>query len=308
MKKAVIHLCVFSFIGSASYAFDISVPPLHEPSVAFAAEELSSYVSQITGVRPNIVTNIAPVRGVSLAIDPRMDDDTFEFNARNGLFRVRGGVRGILYGVYEMLERFGGVDWLASWCTVVPNGKFELPAELNERQSPALALREIYGGEVGTNIPFAVHLRINGLRSHSGTSPSPVDPKYGGKAWRFVNGLKNCHTFTFLVPLNKYYKDHPEYYALVDGVRRDVSWQLCLTNPDVLRIATEKVLELAAADPTAKMIGVSHNDNRRNYCRCERCAAVDAEEESHAGTELRFVNAIADEVKKRHPGMLVMWS
>ena len=85
MKKAVIHLCVFSFIGSASYAFDISVPPSPEPSVAFAAEELSSYVSQITGVRPNIVTNDAPKSGVSLAIDPRMDDDTFEFNARNGL-------------------------------------------------------------------------------------------------------------------------------------------------------------------------------------------------------------------------------
>ena len=120
-----------------------------------------------------------------------------------------------------------------------------------------------------------------------------------------MNGLKICHTFTYLVPLAKYYREHPEYYALVDGVRRDVSWQLCLTNPDVLRIATEKVLELLAADPTAKMVGVSHNDNQRNYCRCERCAAVDAEEESHAGTELRFVNAIADEVKKRHPGVLV---
>lgn len=305
MKRIAFCLLASSCVCGASSAFDIAVPPSPEPSVAFAAEELSSYVSRITGVRPEIVTNDAPKLGVSLKLDPSMDDDSFEFKARNGLFRVRGGVRGILYGVYEMLERFGGVDWLSSWRTVVPKGKFELPAELDERQSPALALREIYGGEIGTNIPFAVHLRVNGLRSHSGTKPYPVDAKYGGRAWRFVNGLKNCHTFTYLVPLNKHYKDHPEYYALVDGVRRDVSWQLCLTNPDVLRIATEKVLELADADPTARMIGVSHNDNRRNYCRCERCAAVDAEEESHAGTELRFVNAIADEVKKRHPGMLV---
>ena len=87
---------VAGFVCSASYAFDISVPPSPEPSVAFAAEELSSYVSQITGMRPNIVTNDAPKSGVSLKLDPSMDDDTFEFNARNDLFRVRGGVRGIL--------------------------------------------------------------------------------------------------------------------------------------------------------------------------------------------------------------------
>jgi len=291
--------------ASAAAAFEVSLPSSPEPSVSFAAEELAAYVSRITGSRPSVVTNAAPVRGVALAIDPAMDDDSFAFRSKDGLFRVTGGKRGVLYGVYEMLERWGGVDWLASWRTVVPKGEFRLPRELDERQTPAVALREVYGGDLWTNIPFAVHLRLNGLRSHDGTKPFPIDPKYGGKAWRFVNGLKNCHTFTYLVPLAKYYKDHPEYYALVDGVRRDVSWQLCLTNPDVLRIATAKVLEFLDADPTARMVGVSHNDNRNNFCRCERCAAVDAEEESHAGTELRFVNAIADEVKKRHPGVLV---
>jgi hypothetical protein len=96
-----------SCVCGASSAFDIAVPPSPEPSVAFAAEELSSYVSRITGVRPEIVTNDAPKLGVSLKLDPSMDDDSFEFKARNGLFRVRGGVRGVLYGVYEMLERFG---------------------------------------------------------------------------------------------------------------------------------------------------------------------------------------------------------
>lgn len=303
--KRFAGLCWLCCAAGSAFAFEISVPSDPAPSVAFAAEELSVYVGRITGETPAVVTNASPVRGVSLAIDPALDDDTFTFRSRNGLFSVRGGKRGVLYGVYEMLERFGGVEWLASWRTLVPKGEFKLPENLDERQSPAIALREVYGGDVGTNIPFAVHLRLNGLRSHDGTKPFPVDPKYGGRAWRFVNGLKNCHTFTYLVPVKEYYKDHPEYYALVDGIRRDVTWQLCLTNPDVLRIATKKVLDLIAADPTAKMVGVSHNDNSRNYCRCERCAAVDAEEESHAGTELRFVNAIADEVKKRHPGMLV---
>ena len=304
-KTVVLAACALPAVASLAASLVVSVPPDPAPSVAFAAEELARYVGGIEDAAPAVVTNAAPVRGVAIAIDPAADEDSFRLVSKDGLFRVTGGKRGVLYGVYEMLERWGGVEWLASWRTVVPKGRFRLPRELDERQSPAVALREVYGGDLGTNIPFAVHLRLNGLRSHDGTKPFPVDPKYGGKAWRFVNGLKNCHTFTYLVPLAKYYKEHPEYYALVDGVRRDVSWQLCLTNPDVLRIATDRVLELLAADPTAKMVGVSHNDNQRNYCRCERCAAVDAEEESHAGTELRFVNAIADEVKKRHPGVLV---
>ena len=304
-KTAVLAACALHAVASLAASLVISVPPDPAPSVEFAAEELADYVGRITGARPQVVTNAAPACGVAIALDQAADEDSFRLVSKDGLFRVTGGRRGVLYGVYEMLERWGGVEWLASWRTVVPKGEFRLPRELDERQTPAIALREVYGGDVGTNIPFAVHLRLNGLRSHDGTKPFPVDPKYGGKAWRFVNGLKNCHTFTYLVPLAKYYKDHPEYYALVDGVRRDVSWQLCLTNPDVLRIATDRVLELLDADPSAKFVGVSHNDNRGNYCRCERCAAVDAEEESHAGTELRFVNAVADEVKKRHPGVLV---
>ena len=305
MTKRLLTLLAFCALQVSAQPKIVSIAEDAPPSVVFAAEELTNYFFQITGQVLPVQFSRYPTKGVSISLDPKEDDDTFTLSAEAGLFKVSGGKRGVLYGVYEMLERFGGVEWLASWHTVVPQGDFKLPEKIQERHSPAIMLREVYGGDVGTNIPFAVHLRLNGLRSHTGTSPFPIDPKYGGKAWRFVNGLKNCHTFTYLVPVKKYYKDHPEYFALVDGIRRDVSWQLCLTNPEVLRIAKEKVLELANADPTAKMIGVSHNDNRHNYCRCERCAAVDAEEESHAGTELRFVNAIADEVKKHHPGMLV---
>jgi len=305
MKALLTAACVMPALAATAAPLVISVPSDPAPTVAFAAEELSHYVGRITGEAPTVSTNAAPTRGVRIAIDPAEDDDSFTLKAADGLYSVIGGRRGVLYGVYETLERFGGVDWLASWRTVVPKGDFALPASLDERQSPAYVLREQLTSDATTNVPFAVHLRMNGLRSHNSTKPFPVDPKYGGRAWREVNGLKSCHTFTYLMPLAKYYKEHPEYYALVDGVRRDMQWQLCLTNPDVLRIVTARVLELLDADPEASMVSVSHNDNQRNYCRCERCAAVDAYEESHAGTELRFVNAVADAVKKRHPGVFV---
>ena len=42
-----------------------------------------------------------------------------------------------------------------------------------------------------------------------------------------------------------------------------------------------------------------------NYCRCEKCTAIDEEEESHAGTLIRFVNAVAEAVEKEFPDVLV---
>ena len=304
--RTLIGIAGAALWAGTSAAFEIAVPPDAAPSVEYAATELRDYVGRLNGKAPTVVTNAAPEKGVAIAIDPKSDDDSFEFRSSGDLLRILGGKRGVIYGVCELLERFGGVEWLSSWHTYVPKDrKFRVPRDLNERHAPAFALRENIYGDPMEHFEFAVHQRLNGLKSHDSLKPHPVDPKFGGKGWRFVNGLKNCHTLKFLVPVEKYYKDHPEYYALVDGIRRDIGWQLCYTNPDVLRICTERVLELLAADPTAKFVGVSHNDNRNNYCRCERCAAVDAEEESHAGTELRFVNAIADEVKKRYPHVYV---
>ncbi len=42
-----------------------------------------------------------------------------------------------------------------------------------------------------------------------------------------------------------------------------------------------------------------------NYCECPACKAIDDEEESHAGTMVRFVNAIAEAVEKEFPNALI---
>ncbi len=287
-------------------AITVSVPPDSAPSVSYAADELGRYIGMLAGETVSRAEDAAPKKGFLVALDPESDDDSFRLRSSNGLFSITGGKRGVIYGVCEALERFGGVDWLSSWRTHVPAGKgFHVPDSLDERHAPAFALREVYYADVMSHFDFAVHLRLNGLFSHDSTAPRPADPKLGGKAWRFAKGFENSHTLSILLPVAKYFKEHPEYYAEVDGLRRDVAWQACLTNPDVLKIVTEKVLAALDADPEAKMIGISHNDNLKGYCRCANCAAVDEYEDSHAGTELRFVNAVADEVKKRHPGVLV---
>ncbi|MHA1870368.1 MAG: DUF4838 domain-containing protein, partial [Promethearchaeota archaeon] len=113
------------------------------------------------------------------------------------------------------------------------------------------------------------------------------------------------HTFYQLVEPKKYFKDHPEYFALVDGKRRKNMAQLCLSNPDVLEIAKRKVLEWFEEDPEVISIGVVQNDIN-GYCECENCKKIEQEYGgAHSAPIIKFCNAIAEEVEKKYPDKFI---
>ncbi|MBN2308860.1 MAG: DUF4838 domain-containing protein, partial [Candidatus Hydrogenedentes bacterium] len=80
--------------------------------------------------------------------------------------------------------------------------------------------------------------------------------------------------------------------------------QPCCTNPDAIRIITESVLAELRANPGRRNVSVSINDHH-DYCECERCAALDEKEGSHAASTLYLVNAVADAVKQEFPDTYV---
>ena len=141
---------------------------------------------------------------------------------------------------------------------------------------------------------FAVKMRLNGHFS-------PIREKHGGSN-RYV---WFCHTFDLLVPTELYADTHPEYYALIGGVRKTQKHctQLCLTNPDVLEISIASVREALKANPEARIISITQNDWGES-CQCDACRAADEEEHSPSGTLLRFVNAIAQRLAPEFPDVL----
>ena len=177
--------------------------------------------------------------------------------------------------------------------------RLEVPAGLDEVQIPAFEMRQCLWSDVKAHLDFAARLRMNGF-SHARSASA----KYGGDSYRFGGGLSSCHTFKTLLPPEQYFDAHPEYFSMVGGRRLKERTQLCLTNPDVLAIVVSNVLARIRADPGAKFYGVSQND-WLNGCECPRCAAVDAEEESRAGTLVRFVNAVAEAVEREFPGVMI---
>ena len=315
-------------VRGASAAYTIVVPAGASPSQQYAAEELRDYAEKMTDVKLPIATDAAPLPPKAILIGetkysrglisdaqervPPLGTDGFRLVARTPHLLVIGSPdRGALYGVYELLERFGGCRWYASWCEKVPRrDRFAVPDTLDDTQVPALMMREPFWWDVLEHGAFAARLRVNSRSWRSNEAKYGGTPfrfggaKYGGTPFRFGGGLGSCHTFNALLPPEKYFDAHPEYFSMVKGKRMNGRTQLCLTNPDVLRIVTSNVLARIRRDPGAKFYGVSQND-WYNYCECPACKAIDDEEESHAGTMIRFVNAVAEAVEKEFPDALI---
>ena len=271
-----------------------------------AAGELRDYVRRITGVELPVSTEGERPSGPVVQLSSgEFADDGFELAVEGDTLRIRGGARaGVLYGVYELLETYGGCGWFASGTEVVPEAaSFSVPCGLRDRQIPDFVQRDTCATDVMYHSEFAARLRYNG-----NLSCRAATPELGGPSdFRYCAELPNCHTFMYLLPPETYFHDHPEYFAEVDGIRREFGAresQPCLSNPDVVKIMTDKVLEIVKRHPECKYFGVSQNDNS-NYCRCEKCRAVDEEEGSPSVSIIRFVNHVAAEVAKVRPDAVV---
>ena len=199
--------------------YTIVIPEAASPSQKYAAEELQRYVKELTGVELRVAADaincVPPAGGAQLAatataairieLTDEFGTDGFRLTARPPNLLVRGGVRGCLYGVYELLETYGGVGWFASWRTVVPKlERFAVPANLDDEQRPAFKMRMTSWLDA-THGDFAARLRLNGARAH-------LEEKHGGAVCRFGKRMGSCHTFSFLLSPKKYFAEHPDHF------------------------------------------------------------------------------------------------
>ena len=123
------------------------------------------------------------------------------------------------------------------------------------------------------------------------------------------------HAFYKIVPPEKYFDKHPEYFGMgEDGKRKRVAHQLCTTNPEVIEIVAIKVREHFRNNPDADFISLAQEDNV-NWCRCENCRKYDTKEvlekviEKDVFSKINvisdglwaFLNAVAEKVYPEFP-------
>ena len=274
------------------------------PSEQWAAEELRRHIEQMTGIRLRIDTgNGVPASRRAIAIgrsalteqcgiEPPEGESCLLKTVGETVIVAGGRQRGTMYGVSIFLEKLG-CRWFTADVARIPHvDELWLP-ELDEVHGPAFEYREVFFTEAQGR-EWSARNRLNG-HFHQ------LDESVGGK----IVYMPFAHSFYDLVPPDRYFENHPEYFALVHGRRRREHAQLCLTNAEVLRLAVEQVEQWLAAHPDVSIVSVSQNDGGA-WCECEPCRQVIQEEGGAvSGLALRFVNQVAERLAASHPGKMV---
>ena len=270
------------------------------PGQHTAAGELAHYLKRITGADFELKEGAHPGDAIALKVDGTLPEEGFRLKTGNGGITIAGGsLRGLFYGVYGFLEDVLGVGFYAHDVTRIPMVERLELEELDISDQPALEFRQL-DNPMNDYADWRAHNRLNGPdHNHVSAVKDGLNHFGGMKSYSLF-----VHTFNRLVPVDQYFDKHPEYYSMVDGQRIRERTQLCLTNPEVLDIAIESVRQNLRAHPEATIISVSQND-WYNPCQCPNCARVDEEEGSHAGTLIRFVNAVAEAIEDEFPQVVV---
>ena len=291
-----------SRLSAATHA--ICVSRQASPSEKRAAGELQLHLGQMTGEQITIITDDQAAEGQPviavgesevtrrMGISPPTGESFLLRSVGHSLVIAGGRERGTMYGVYAFLERLG-VRWFTRDITRMPHMHALTLPTLNETESPAFEYREPFFTEA-LDKDWAARNRTNGNFQH-------LDESTGGR----ISYAIFVHSFNSLVPPEKYFKDHPEYFSLIEGRRRSERSQLCLTNREVLNLVVEQVRRRLDEHPEARIISVSQND-WYGWCECDACRRVEADEGgAHSGPLLRFVNSVAAEIAKTHPDKLI---
>ncbi|MCR5040650.1 MAG: DUF4838 domain-containing protein [Clostridia bacterium] len=306
MKKTVciiLTLCLLFAAAPAAMAsgdvtvdssWSVLVPESPTSYESFAAEKLASCLSEIFDAQISLTTS---AQGSFIAIGSAsgtdvsgVADNGYRIEVINGCVHINGTAqRGLQAGVYRFLEQFCSRKVYTSAITVMPKAQsIAVPAGTDIVYEPFFESTDT-DWRSPHNTEYAM---ANGLTNGANRY---IPAEMGGSV-NYLGGF--CHTIGGLCETASYKDSHPEYLALHDG-ERTVD-QPCLTNPDVLAIATANVLAILRDrhDPNASLqiVSVTQNDNQ-NYCECENCAAFEAAHGGrHSATMVNFVNQIADAV------------
>ena len=278
-----------------------------QPKAKKAAEAIQKYIQKMSGATLEIIdegaksdakiniyvghTKAAAKRSLKIptGFAPSVRDDVFEEEGyilktkRKDIF-IAGNetdvYKGTIYGAYAFLELLG-CRWYfpGAWGEVVPEKKTVVVPHLDVLSKPDFALRGI-----GLNPGWVPMTPQDHTEYKEWTEKIAFDSRGdSGKYYPLVgDGFLGI-----LLPPDKYFKDHPEYYAMNKKGKRVIgegdilhTTMLCLSNPNVY---TEilKNLKTAIAEKHDEQgpnthrisrhgIGISPPDGSP-YCYCDAC-------------------------------------
>jgi hypothetical protein len=283
-----------NIIQNGESTYQIVTPGHYSQTERYAAEQLQDALFRMTGAK-------LPVRWGSQRLPDRpallvgqtgrgpepglWNRDSYEILPQGRDLVLRGSARrGTIYAVYAFLERLGARFYGPDEVVLPQLKEVPLPSKPVVSKA-AFGYRHVFYPTA--QVPeWAVRWKLN---VHNGS-----DRRWGPNAKAHSWG----HSFRALVPPREHFAEHPEYFSLVDGIRRDQGEQLCCTNPDVADVACKAMARWIEQNPDQRIFAVGMND-WLGWCECPECAAVDEREDTHAAQVLTLVNRVAERFPDR---------
>ena len=281
---------------------DVVLPDDASETLQLAAKELQTHVALVSGARLRITTEGAathPLRihvgltGAAAGMDLPLTEadvgfDGYVVRTTADAIAIAGPRdKGTLNGVYGFLEGHLGVRWYypGPLGTHVPTTPTITVGAINEVSRPRFATRKPWYNSNATSgysdqekQEYGIWVRRNRAGGMSG---------YVGHHW------------VYSIPFDRYFAEHPEYFAEIQGQRRRS--QLCTTNADVVDLYTADILGRFAADPDFRYASMSPNDGA-GWCECKQCLAIS---DDLTGRIVDFINRVAANVQPKYPDRYV---
>lgn len=292
----------------------IVIPEKASYHISYAVSVLNQYLQLVTGTTLPVVTAEKPwtepviLIGKSRATEKygvKTDDfinDSFRVQTGTNFVALVGGdlpvpegshpvnvASGTIFSIFDFLERECGVRWLIPGPLGIYYTKTStlgVPVGIN-RYEQADILSRVFGGDP----TWRTAHRDGGINIKD----------WGGHNWRL------------LVPLEKYWKTHPEYYALYKEKRSNNETyggpSLCVSNPDVLQIAIKQMEDWM--DQGYQLVQLCQPDaygdaesSKNHSCCCAECLKIGGAQKQIE----YFHKKICDALAKSRPGKYVEYS
>ena len=210
-----------------------------------AAEALAKHIKMISGATLAIIEK-SNGPAIHLKLDSAIPRERYRLNVTSSKTTLTArDAWSLELGVYELLRKLG-VNWFMpgkNGCVVVKSSTIKLPLGKRSWQ-PRYSIRDQVAPAFNNSVMgLKARTEFNRWTRHLGARNSQV--------------MTNHNFFRILPP--KKIKEHPEYFALVDG--KPTSEQIRTTSPKVIQIATNAALKAFKTNPNLKAYSLSPNDN-----------------------------------------------
>ena len=287
----------------------------------FAAAELSRYLKKVTGKDFPVVKRGSKKILLKVVPGPKTESFTSQFTDGKTVTITGASPRGLLYGVYDFLEKAAGIRWFApfDYGEVVPSNPDLAFPLFRDSVDPVMSFRSPHYCSGKKTKGAAQHLwamadwcvknRMNVELERIRDRKKIVSfyARRGDCIWLSPRGGHSYHKF---VPPAKYFKSNPDFYPLdpATGKRRAWRAQLCCTNKELFKELGKIGDTYFKTYPHVKIFYFAQMDGALLWCHCPGCLAITPKgAELHTASDrvVNMANNVAREIRKKHPDVMV---